>query len=224
MGSAPLRPVVDVPSGGADDSLTGRRDIVRSRSRQSRWSWWLATHDSLRFDAGGTTVGFIDLAQTRYRSARPSWRGVGFGRGGGDAGDHVRRIRRVVVVRRGVDRLLVRDHLHGVRGDLPLQRVGAAPVDGDVEPARLGRVPSAQDPQRGRAAVAGRHAAFGTGLHPATVTGPLVGASAGVLGVHPGWAGDLSVDDGFVALRKRRPAGRPLPGVRIAGRGDVLRC
>lgn len=77
---------------------------------------------------GGTVNGTSrthDLARTRCRSTRSAWRGVGPRRGGGDVGHHVRRVRRAALVRRRFDRLPVRHHLSGVRGDLPLSHDGS---------------------------------------------------------------------------------------------------
>ena len=73
----------------------------------------------------------------------------------------------------------------------------------------------------GRAAGAGRHPPARPGLHPPPLAGPVAGPPAGVLGLHPRGAGDVPADARAAALRERRPAGRPLPGVPVAGRHDA---
>ena len=91
------------------------------------------------------------------------------------------------------------------------------PSDRDVEPPRVGCVPATQGAQRRRAAVAGRHASAGPGVHPAPVPGAVARPSAGVLGLHPRRARHVPAHARPAALRERRPAGRPLPGVRVDG-------
>ena len=108
--------------------------------------------------------------------------------------------------------------LRRVRRRLPLRGLGAAAADGDAQPAGLGCVPPAQGRQRRRPAGARRHPAAGPGVHPAPLADPLAGPPARVLGLHPRRARHVPADARPAALRERRPAGRPLPGVRVAGR------
>ena len=148
---------------------------------------------------------------------------MGIGRRGSHAGPHVPRQRRVGVVRRRPGGLPVRVDLRRVRGRLPLRGVAAAAADGDAEPAGLGRLPAAQERQPCRPPGARRHPTHRPRFHPPSLPHPLGGPPARVLGMHPRRAGHLPADAGVAALRERRPAGRPLPGVLLAGRHAALR-
>ena len=107
---------------------------------------------------------------------------------------------------------------------VPLRRVAAAAAHRDVEPPRVGCVPGPQGAQRGGAARARRHPAAGPDVHPPPVADAVAGPPAGLLGVHPRRAHHVPAHAGPAALRERRPAGRPLPGVRVAGRHVDVRC
>ena len=92
-----------------------------------------------------------------------------------------------------------------------------------LEPSGLGRVPATQGPQRRRAAIARRDPPVDARVHPSAVPGTVARPPTRVLGVHPRRAGDHPAHPRCAALRERRPAGRPLPGLRVARRHAAVR-
>ena len=109
--------------------------------------------------------------------------------------------------------------LRGVRRRLPVRGVAAAAADGDAEPPRLGRVPRSARPATPPPC-------------PSLVATHLLAQGFIRRRSRARWLAHQLVFWGCIlagarhvpaharpaALRERRPAGRPLPGVRVAGR------
>ena len=128
----------------------------------------------------------------------------------------VRRQRGLALVRRRAGRLPDGHAAGGVRGRLPLRRVGRAAAHPHAAGAGLAgvlgqRAPPAQHRPPARRAVA---PPGGPGLHHAPLGQPLVRPPVPVLGLRPGRAGDLPAHLRLAALRVGGPGRRPLPGLR----------